>query len=218
MTPFLLLTGALGMILGHYLIWFYAPIEETMGLTQKIFYLHLPLAWWGLIFFFIVFVCAAFYLKTRQSKFLHLARAAGEIGELLAVLTVITGMIWGKTAWGVWWTWDPRLTTALVMCFVYGGWLILHSLDLAPERKAMICSVTGILAFLDVPLVFLSSRLWRSIHPTVFSKSGIAMTEEMLLTVLFAIGAFGLFCFGLLNLRHKILLQEEELKSQTENL
>ena len=90
-------------------------------------------------------------------------------------------MLWGRQAWGVWWTWDPRLTTALILCFIYAGYLSLEHLELAPVRRQKICAVLGILGFLDVPLVFFSARLWRSIHPAVFTAEGAAMSEEMLL-------------------------------------
>ncbi|MCR5814906.1 MAG: cytochrome c biogenesis protein CcsA [Desulfovibrio sp.] len=213
MTSFLLLVGALGMACSQWLIFCYAPIEESMGLTQKIFYLHLPLAWWGLISFMIVFAASVAFLCKRRPKAMLLAKAAGEVGELLALLTVLTGIIWGKTAWGVWWTWDPRLTTALVLCFLYAGWLMLHSLDFPEERKQMLCAVTGVLAFLDVPLVFISSRIWRTIHPAVFTSQGINMSQEMLLTVMCALLAFGLFFAGLLRLRLATLNAQAALES-----
>ncbi len=213
MTSLFLLLGALGMGLSQWLIFCYAPIEVSMGLTQKIFYLHLPLAWWGLISFMIVFFASVAFLFKRKASIMLLAKAAGEVGELLALLTVVTGIIWGKTAWGVWWTWDPRLTTALVLCFLYAGWLMLHSLDFPPERKQMLCAVTGILAFLDVPLVFISSRIWRTIHPAVFTSKGINMSQEMLITVICALVAFGFFFAGLLRLRLATLTAQAKIQS-----
>ncbi|MBO4334379.1 MAG: cytochrome c biogenesis protein CcsA [Desulfovibrio sp.] len=216
MTSLLLLLGALGMALCQWLIFCYAPVEVSMGLTQKIFYLHLPLAWWGLVSFMIVFVASVAFLWKRKASAMLLAKAAGEVGELLALLTVITGIIWGKTAWGVWWTWDPRLTTALVLCFLYAGWLMLHSLDFPEERKQMLCAVTGILAFLDVPLVFVSSRIWRTIHPAVFTSQGIQMSQEMLITVLCALLAFGFFFGGLVRLRLATLKAQASIKSYQE--
>ncbi|MBQ7456639.1 MAG: cytochrome c biogenesis protein CcsA [Desulfovibrio sp.] len=205
MTSFLLGMGALGVALCQWLIFCYAPLEATMGLSQKIFYCHLPLAWWGLFAFFLVFLASIRYLWKREPRVAAFALACGEVGELLAVLTVGTGMIWGKAAWGVWWTWDPRLTTALVLCFIYAGWLLLHRLDLAFARRALLCAVTGIIAFLDVPLVFVSSRIWRSIHPAVFTQSGAGLAFEMLGTVLACIVCVGLFCAGLIRLRYQQL-------------
>lgn len=201
MTRIFLIAGAIGMILTQVLIFFYAPLETSMGITQKIFYVHLPLAWWGLIAFFAAFLASIIVLKSHNQKAVRISRACCEVGELLAVLTVITGMIWGKNAWGVWWTWDPRLTTALILCFMYAAVLLLNNLEMPKERKETLTAVTAILAFLDVPLVFISARIWRSIHPAVFTSKGAAMSPEMLVTVLFAITAFGIFTLGLISLR-----------------
>ncbi|MCR4666248.1 MAG: cytochrome c biogenesis protein CcsA [Desulfovibrio sp.] len=210
--PFLAI-GLIGIISAQCLIFLYAPIESTLGISQKIFYIHLPLAWWGLLAFFLLFATSILYLWKRDLRFHFISLAAGELGELLAVLTVATGSIWGKIAWGVWWTWDPRLTTALVLCFIYGGWLILRTMEWPLVKRATILSVTGIIAFLDVPLVFISARIWRSIHPAVFTSNGIGMTHEMILTVLFSIASFGLFFIGLLLLRIKTLEKELFIES-----
>ena len=205
MTRFCLLVGALAQALAAYLIYNYAPIEATMGLSQKIFYFHLPLAWWGLFSFFIVFIASILTLNSTKDWPPYLLQAAAEVGELLAILTLISGMVWGKIAWGVWWTWDPRLTTALILCFIYGGLLLIQKLDLGTTRTQKLAAVIGIIGFIDVPLVFLSARYWRSIHPTVFTSSGIAMSSEMITTLFIALISFGLFWFGLLMLRFNIL-------------
>ncbi|MBQ7606870.1 MAG: cytochrome c biogenesis protein CcsA [Desulfovibrionaceae bacterium] len=218
MTRFLLCLGALGMASSAYLVAYYAPVEATMGLSQKIFYIHLPLAWWGLVSFALVFFASLAYLWKRHSRFAHLALASCEVGEVCAILTVISGMIWGRAAWGVWWTWDPRLTTALVLCFIYAGYLLVHGLDFAAERRRLVLAVIGCVAFIDVPLVFFSSRIWRSIHPAVFTKSGAGLTEEMLLTVLCAVFALGFFVLGLIRLRYQILLLEERLTAHSRKL
>ena len=148
--------GAIGLAAGQWFIFAYAPVEQTMGPIQKIFYIHLPLSWWALVSFFVVFICSAGYLAKRRESFDLAARAAAEIGVVFTSLCLITGIIWGRRSWGVWWTWDPRLSTALVMWFVYVAYLIMGSLAASPQRKALVRSVLGIVAFLDVPLVFLS--------------------------------------------------------------
>ncbi|MBR4741845.1 MAG: cytochrome c biogenesis protein CcsA [Desulfovibrio sp.] len=204
MTRFCILFGTFAFAASQGAVFFYAPQEATLGLSQKIFYLHLPLAWWALVSFFIVFLCSIFFLKKQNPIFSHLAYSCAEIGELCALLTVLTGIIWGYNAWGVWWTWDPRLTTALILCLIYAGWLILAHLDIESSRKAKLLAVIGILAFLDVPLVFFSARIWRSIHPAVFTSQGAAMTPEMLLTTLLTLFSFGFFWLGLVSVRYQI--------------
>ena len=189
----------------QWLIYIYAPVERSMGLVQKIFYLHLPLAWWGLVSFFVVFAASIAYLRSRHPWWDQLARAGAEVGLMLAVLALLSGSIWARHSWGVWWTWDPRLTTTLVMCFVYAGYLALRGLELPEQRKSTLCAVVGIVAFLDVPLVFVSARLWRSIHPAVFASEGGGLEPEMRLTVLACVVSFGLLWLALTVLRARLL-------------
>ena len=131
--------GAIGLAAGQWFIFAYAPVEQTMGPIQKIFYIHLPLSWWALVSFFVVFICSAGYLAKRRESFDLAARAAAEIGVVFTSLCLITGIIWGRRSWGVWWTWDPRLSTALVMWFVYVAYLIMGSLP-PPRRERLSCA------------------------------------------------------------------------------
>ena len=195
------LLAASALALCQWLIFMYAPVERSMGLVQKIFYLHLPLAWWALASFFVVFVASIAYLCSRRPQWDHLARAGAELGLLLAVLALLSGSIWARHSWGVWWTWDPRLTTTLVMCFIYAGYLALRGLELPQQRKSTICAVVGIVAFLDVPLVFVSARLWRSIHPAVFASKDGGLEPEMRVAVFACVASFGLLWLALTALR-----------------
>ncbi len=205
-TPWIALAGGIALAFCQWLIFVYAPIESVMRLPQKIFYLHLPLAWWGLISFFVVFLASIAYLRTRSHRWDALAGSSAEVGLVLAVLALVTGSLWGKPAWGVWWTWDARLTTTLVMCFIYAGYLILRGLDMQPDRRAQLAAVVGIVAFLDVPLVFFSARLWSYIHPP-----SITLEPEMKTTVIACVLAFGLLWAGLLSLRWKLAHDERTL-------
>ncbi len=193
--------GGLGAALCQYLIFIHAPVEAVMGVVQKIFYLHLPAAWWALFSFLIVCIAGVLYLKTRRPVWDALAEAGTEIGMLLNTLTLLTGSIWGRHSWGVWWTWDPRLTTALILWFLYAACLMLRRLDMPRRRRSAICAVVGITAFLDVPLVFLSARLWNSVHPAVFAAEGGGLEPEMKLAVLAFTACFGLIWAALLGIR-----------------
>lgn len=201
----LALLGAVGMAFCQWLIYVYAPLEAHMGIVQKIFYIHLPLAWWALVSFFMVFVASVVFLCRRNAAWDRLAAAAAEVGVVCSGLALLTGSVWARHSWGVWWTWDPRLTTTLVMWFVYAGYLVLRSLDMPLERRALVCAVVGIVAFIDVPLVFVSARLWRSIHPAVFAAQGGGMDDAMKVTVLGCVGAFGFLWAALLGLRKRQL-------------
>ena len=178
MLPCAVLGGVL-MAACQVLIYRYAPVEQTMGLVQKIFYTHLPLAWWSFVSFFLVCVSGVAYLKTRNRHWDAMAGAAAEVGVVLSGLALVSGSIWARHSWGVWWTWDPRLTTTMILWFLYAGYLVLRKMDMPRERQANLCAVVGIVAFVDVPLVFLSARLWRSIHPAVFANKSGGLEPEM---------------------------------------
>jgi len=199
------LLAGLFIAASQYLIWFYAPVEQTLGPIQKIFYVHMPLAWWALISFFVVFVASALFLWKRLPVWDHLAGAAAELGVLFSGLALVSGSIWAKVSWNVWWTWDPRLSTTLIMWFIYSGYLVLRSMDMNPRRRAVACAVVGIVAFVDVPLVFYSARLWRSIHPAVLAAKGGGLEPEMLRTLFASIAAFALLWLAMLGCRTRQL-------------
>lgn len=205
--PLLLaLSGGGAFAACQWLIFRYAPVEATLGLAQKIFYIHLPMSWWALISFFLLFLGSLASLFKNSETADCLCAAAAETGVLLGGLALITGMIWARLSWGVWWTWDPRLSTTLIMWFIYAGYLVLRCLDMPTPRKRRVCAVVGIVAFLDVPLVFLSARLWRSVHPAVFASEGGGLEPEMRLTIVACVLCFGLFWAGLLWIRARQLL------------
>ena len=204
---------ACALVLSQWLIWIWAPVEQQMGLVQKIFYFHLPLAWWGFVGFFLVFVCSIGYLKQRRESLDHLAAAGAELGLLFASLVLLTGILWAKASWNVWWTWDPRLSTTLILWFIYSGYLIVRGTAMSSSRQKTVAAVLGIVAFLDVPLVFLSARLFRSIHPAVFASREGSLPFEMLLTLAVSLVAWGgLFCL-LLWLRFDQYRLEQSLKT-----
>ena len=188
---FLAFAAMLLMAVGQYVIWFHAPEEMTMGLVQKIFYFHLPLAWWSFAAFFGVCAASVMVLWTGREKWDVLAGCLAEVGVLFSGLALITGSIWGRAAWNTWWTWDPRLSTTLVMWFVYAGYLVLRAADAGGAKGARIRAVLGIVAFVDVPLVFFSARLWRSIHPAVLASRGGGLEPEMWTAVWVNVVAWG---------------------------
>uniref|UniRef100_I2Q0K7 Heme exporter protein C n=1 Tax=Desulfovibrio sp. U5L TaxID=596152 RepID=I2Q0K7_9BACT len=203
------LAAAAASILAQWAIWYYAPEEESMGVVQKIFYTHLPMAWWSFVSFFVVFVASILYLAKRQGRYARLAGAAAELGVLFAGLALATGMCWARPIWNVWWTWDPRLTTTLVMWFVYAAYLLLRSSDVGGARRDAVLAVLGVVAFLDVPLVFISARYWRSIHPAVFGPQGGGMEPEMWLAMVANLVAMGLLWLALLLARSRQLAAKD---------
>ena len=143
----------------------HTPIEKTMGMTQKIFYLHLPVAINTFLACAIAFIASVGYLWQRSAWWDDLASAAVRVAVQLCGVVLLTGMAWGKLAWGVWWTWSPRLTFSLALFFLYVVYLLVRSSVEGRERRAVIAAVYAVIAFLDVPLVWLSARLMPDIHP-----------------------------------------------------
>ena len=213
----LALLGGVDFAACQWLVFAYAPEEVTLGLAQKIFYIHLPMSWWALVSFFVVFGASVAYLWRRNSAADRLAAAAAEVGVLLGGLALVTVMLWARRSWGVWWTWDPRLTTTLIMWFVYAGYLVLRGLDLPPQRRNTVCAVVGVVAFLDVPLVFMSARIWRSIHPAVFGSKGGGLEPEMRITVMACVACFGLLWAALVWLRKRQLDLRDRLDALSQN-
>lgn len=156
---------AIVMLVGLYMAFIYAPMELTMGNVQRIFYYHVPAAWMSFVGFFLVFVFSFAYLMRGGKKWDTRAATAAEIGILFCSINLITGPIWAKPVWGVWWTWDARLTLTLVLWLIYVGYLMLRHYVTDPERRATFSAVVGIIGFVDVPIVYFSIRWWRTQHP-----------------------------------------------------
>ncbi len=144
---------------------FVAPTERTMGTVQKIFYLHATSGMIALVSFFICFIGNLGYVFKRQPKWDWLGVSAAEVGMAFCTVLIITGPIWAHPAWGIWWTWDARLTLTFVLWLLYTSYLLLRTLVEDPDRRALISAIYGIFAFLDVPLVYGSIRWWRTQHP-----------------------------------------------------
>ncbi len=186
----LLAVASLLILASIAMLGFYAPIERTMGVIQKIFYFHVSSAMASFLGFGIVFVASIAYLVKRDIRSNLLGYASAKVGLLFCTLVFITGPLWAKAAWGVWWTWDPRLTTTMVLWFMYLAYLILHSSIEDEGARARFCAVYGIIAFIDVPIVYLSVRLWRSVHPAVFKVGESSLHPRMLHTFLVTLAGF----------------------------
>ena len=177
------------MIAALYMVFVYVPTEKHTGIVQRIFYFHVPLAWSSFLAFFVTFVFSILYLWKRATKWDTIAHASAEVGVVFTTLVLITGPIWAKSVWGVWWTWDARLTTSLVLWLTYVAYLLVRSYVTEPARGARFGAVIGIVGFIDVPIVFLTVNLWRTQHPTTIIFEG-GLTTPMLMTLLVCVAAF----------------------------
>jgi heme exporter protein C len=146
-------------------IFFVAPTEESMGIVQRIVYVHVSVAWFGLIAFVLAAGTGLAYLVSRNLVWDDWAQAVLEIGWLCATLTLITGSLWAREAWNTWWTWDPRLTTSLILWTIYAGVFSVRSGIGERHRRARIGAILSLIGLLDVPLVVMATRWFRGMHP-----------------------------------------------------
>lgn len=160
------------MIVALYMAFLEAPREKTMGDLQRIFYFHVPAGMTGLTAFAVNFVASVMFLIKKDRWWDNLALAAAEIGVMLISIVLVTGPIWAKPVWFVWWTWSPRLTSSLILCLLYVAYLLVRSYVPDPDRRAMMSAVFGIVAFVDAPIVWFSIRWWRDIHPSPMLETG----------------------------------------------
>jgi heme exporter protein C len=186
---------------------FYAPVEREMGVVQKIFYLHLPVAINAFLAAFIVFIGSIGYLWYRSMWWDDLAAAAGKVAVLFCGIVLLTGMFWGRSAWGAWWTWSPRLTFSLVLFLLYVVYVLIRPAIHSAQRRAIVSAVYGTVAFLDVPLVYLSTKLMPDIHP-----SSIALEPAMRHTLLAGFIPVTLLMAGLLAARFSLNRRQRELQ------
>lgn len=166
------LAGAVAMLMA------YTPVEATMGPIQKVFYVHLPSAINAFFACLLVCVASVGYLAQRKTAWDDLATAGAKVAVVLCTVVLLSGMVWGRYAWGKWWTWSPRLTFSLLLWLLYAVYLIIRSSIESPRQRATVAAVYGIVAFLDVPLVWLSVRLMPDIHPT-----SVTLAPQMKLTL-----------------------------------
>jgi heme exporter protein C len=200
--PLLILTYV-AMSVALWAAFMYAPTEATMGHVQRIFYFHVPSAWVSFIAFFIVCVASIAFLKTGSIKWDRLAATSAEIGVLFITIVLVTGPLWAKPVWGTFWTWDARLTTSLILWLIYVAYLMVRNYTQDKERGARFAAVFGIIGFVDVPIVYLSIRWWRTLHPAPVIGGGGGLDPTMLTTLLISVFAFTLLYIVLMVLNYK---------------
>ncbi len=202
------------MAVDLYLIFAVAPTDANLGNVQRALYIHVPIAVISLLAFVIVFIGSVMYLRTRTNLWDNMAVAAGEIGFVFVSLALVTGVLWAKPVWNVWWTWEPRLTLTLVLWLIYAGYLMVRAFTPNRSRAAVFSAIVGIIGSVDAFIVYFAVQWWRSIHPPQvvgpLAESGsLSGTMNMVLMVSFI--AFLLFTIWLVMERMATLGSEDEL-------
>ena len=193
------------------LIWmiFFTPMVPLQEWAQKIFYLHVPIAWSGFLAYFIVMLSGIMYLVKKDLKYDRIGHSAAEIGTIFTMLVLITGPIWATPIWGQPWVWEPRLVTTLVLFLIYVGYFILRNVGLYRQRVALICAIIGIIAFLDIPIIFASVNFWAA---EIQSHPQLGMDKQpsgILNPFLFSLLSFTILMFLMLSLKIAVLKKQD---------
>ena len=209
----LLLTAALTLVDG-YLIFVVAPTDEVLGHIQRIFYVHVPISILSFLGFLICAVAGVGYLVRRTEVWDRLAHASAEVGVVFVTLALVTGVIWARPVWGVWWTWEPRLTTTLILWLIYVAYLMIRHYAPTPQQGRSWSAVVGIIGFIDVPIVYYSVHWWRSIHPV--QVIGPEAADDALEPIMARIVVFSML--ALLALFAYLLLERMALRAAEDSL
>jgi heme exporter protein C len=192
-----------------------APTEQTMGNVQRIFYYHVPSAWTAFLLFFVNFVASAVYLWKRSATADAIAAASAEVGVVFCTVVLVTGPIWARPVWGIWWTWDARLTTTLVLWLIYVSYLVLRRYSTG-SQTALLAAALAIFGFVDVPIVYMTIRWFRTQHPSPVIGGGqnSGLDPSMWPPLLWNWLAFSMLAVILIVVRYRLQLMEEDVEQQ----
>jgi heme exporter protein C len=188
----LIALAAVLLAVGAWLGLGWAPPDREMGEVQRIMYVHVPSVWAALLALILNFATSVAYLLKNNWRLDALAEASAEVGFLFGANGVLLGAIWARPTWGVWWTWDPRLTTAAIMLVAYAGYLALRRFIEDPERRAVWSAVVAILAAVDLPILWFSVKWWRSLHQVQSTRQSVDPAMQIPLLV----NALAFFCLA----------------------
>jgi heme exporter protein C len=199
-------------ILAVYFALFIAPAEVEMGEMVRVFYFHLPQAIVCYLTLVISLVSAIMFLRSKQIKYDALSESAALLGLVYGVVTLVSGSIWANAAWGIYWNWDPRETTTLILWLAYLGYFFLRMSVENPERKASVAAAYNALAFLTVPLSYLSFIIWPSLHPRLSEGGGLGLSGTMVQALLLNILGGLLFYVWIIRKTYGVRLKRDELE------
>ena len=192
-----------------------SPADRDMGHLQKIMYVHVPSAWLAFSAFGVVLVASILYLIKRDLKYDMFAAAGAEAGTLFTALTIAQGSIWGRPTWGVWWTWDPRLTTTAILLLIFIGYIALRSFTDDEDRRARWSAAVGILGAINVPIVYMSVKWWRTIHQV--QSNADTMDETYVTGLLLNLAAFTFLLIFFLFYRYHCAKLERRVEERFES-
>ena len=208
------LTAAL-MALTLWMIFIWVPTEVNQGNIQRSLYFHVPVAWTAMVAIVLVAFASVAYLKTRSEKWDRLAVAAAETGVIFAGLMLITGMVWAKPVWGVWWTGEAKLTTTLILFFIYVAYLMFRAYFPPGEQRRRLAAVIGLMGAIDTPIIYYGAQLWERAHPSAvvgpLSDSDSSVDGPIGITLIVAVVAFSVLFAYVASERYRLRKQEDEV-------
>jgi heme exporter protein C len=209
---FLVLTVA-ALAFAAYQALMVAPTEQTMGNVQRIFYYHVPSAWTAFLLFFANFIASVVYLIKRNAAADAIAAATAEVGVVFCTVVLITGPIWARPVWGIWWTWDARLTTTLVLWLIYVSYLVLRRYSTGSQTP-ILAATLAIFGFVDVPIVYMTIRWFRTQHPSPVIGGGqnSGLDPSMWPPLLWNWLAFSMLAIILVVARYRLQRMEEDVE------
>jgi heme exporter protein C len=188
-----------------------APTERTMGEVQRIFYYHVPSAWTAFLLFLINFGASVVYLVKRNPKADAVAAVTAEVGVIFCSVVLVTGPIWARPVWGIWWTWDMRLTLTLVLWLIYVSYLVLRRFS-SSGQTPLIAAVLSVFGAVDVPLVYFSIWYFRTQHPSPVIGRGGSLDPRMWHVLLINWAAFLCFAFLVCWSRYRLERLQREVE------
>ena len=202
--PWLAITTAAMVLTSLYLTFVWVPTEASMGIVQRIFYFHVPSAFVAFTAFTIGGVASIRFLARRENRFDDLSVAANEVGLVFAIGNLTTGSLWAKPIWGVYWAWDARLTTMLILALIYVAYLILRQSIFEPTQRAVVCAVVSIFGMVDIPIVYMSNQWWRTQHPAPVLTGEGSLDPQMRFALYFSFTALLFVFWCLVRMRRRL--------------
>lgn len=198
--------GVAAILAGHWMAAFWVRTEAEQGVAQRIFYVHVPAAWTTFLAVAIVALASGAYLWLEDERADAAAAAAAEGSLIFGAVMLITGPLWGRIAWGTYWTWEPRLTLTLLLWFTYLGYFLVRGSVADPRRGKRFAAVVAVVGSLNIPLIHVSVQMFRSLHPgpVVIKPEGPTLPSDMLATLLAFLAGFTMLFLGLFILRYAV--------------
>ena len=197
------------------MVFFASPDDYQQGATVRIMYVHVPAAYMAMLGYSVMAVASASSLIWKHPLADQIARAAAPIGAAFTLIALITGSLWGRPMWGTWWVWDARLTSVLILLFLYLGYMALWEAIEDPIKAAKACAILALVGFVNVPIIKFSVDWWNTLHQpaSLFKMGGSSIHPEMLWPLLLMIGAFKAYFFVILLWRVKTLLIGRKIRA-----